>query len=187
MYSGGNYEVTQFEKVKLIFIVVIVVYSVLKVNYFLKVNSRMGLMSILLLGVFKAVVPFLGFFFFMVISFSIFGAVLGSNHNLANSYVGANLAFGYFFQTFENGIGNISSPTINFLADNRNHTKIDYFIVFLIYLFWAIAQVMLLIILLNFVIALISQYYEDVMNSQVMHIFEMKQNLNQEHNIIIQF
>jgi hypothetical protein len=107
----------------------------------------MGLMSILLFGVFKAVVPFLGFFFFMVISFSILGAVLGSNHNLASSYVGANLAFGYFFQTFENGIGNISQPTINFLADSRNHTMIDHFIVFLIYFFWGMSQVMLLIIL----------------------------------------
>jgi len=144
-------------------------------------------MSVLLLGVFKAVVPFLGFFFFMVTSFSVFGAVLGSNHNLANSYVGSNLAIGYFFQTFENGIGNISSPTINFLADSRNHTKIDYFIVALIYFFWLMAQVMLLIILLNFVIALISQYYEDVMNSRVMWIYIMKQNLNQEYNIIIEF
>ena len=76
---------------------------------------------------------------------------------------------GYFFQTFENGIGNISSPTINFLEDKKyDKTCIDHTIVFFIYFFWFVSQILLLVILLNFVIALVSQYYESVMNSKVM-------------------
>ena len=36
-------------------------------------------------------------------------------------------------------------------------------------------------------IALISQYYEDVMNSKVMHTYIMKNDLNQEYNIFNEF
>ena len=46
-------------------------------------------------------------------------------------------------------------------------TSLDYVIVYSIYFLWFFSQIVLLIILLNFVIALISQYYEDVMNSKV--------------------
>jgi len=42
-------------------------------------------------------------------------------------------------------------------------------------------------VLLNFVIALISQHYEDVMNSQVMHIILMKQELNKEYDLYNRF
>ena len=85
------------------------------------------------------------------------------------------LAFGYFLSTFENGIGNISQPTIKFLKDKKIAEKtLAKVIVYMIQLFWFIAQNILLIVLLNFVIALISQYYEDVMNSKVMHQYIMK-------------
>ena len=36
-------------------------------------------------------------------------------------------------------------------------------------------------------IALISQYYEDVMNSKVQHTYEMKQELNHEYKTFVQF
>jgi len=88
-------------------------------------------MTALLLGVFEAVVPFLGIFFFFVIFFTLMSAVLGNNRDLAESYVGAPLPVGYFFQTFENGIGNLSAPTINFLENKKNaKTPLDHFIVF---------------------------------------------------------
>jgi ABC-type bacteriocin/lantibiotic exporter with double-glycine peptidase domain len=57
----------------------------------------------------------------------------------------------------------------------------------LIYFLWFLAQIILLIVLLNFVIALISQYYENVMNSKVMHVYEMKQSLNQAYHEIHEF
>ena len=36
-------------------------------------------------------------------------------------------------------------------------------------------------------IALISQYYEDVMNSKVMHTYAMRQELNHEYDLYCQF
>lgn len=122
-------------------------------------------MSILLMGVFKAVLPFLLFFFLNIGFFAAISCLLGSNYDLATGYSGTSTIIGYFFQAFENGIGNISAPTINFLSGPTNNTVLDKIITCMIYSFWMGAQIILLIILLNFVIALISQYYEDVMNS----------------------
>ena len=59
---------------------IILTYILLKTNSLLKVNSRMGLMSTLLMGVFKAVVPFLGFFFMNIAFFAAISANLGDNH-----------------------------------------------------------------------------------------------------------
>lgn len=42
-------------------------------------------------------------------------------------------------------------------------------------------------VLLNFVIALISQYYEDVMNSAEMHNYVMRQELNHEYYVFNEF
>ena len=42
-------------------------------------------------------------------------------------------------------------------------------------------------VLLNFVIALISQYYEDVMNSAEMHTYCMRQQLNHEYYVYHEF
>ena len=153
---------------------IILVYILLKINAFLKINAKLGLMSILLMGVFKNVVPFLVFFFLNVAFFAMISANLGSNYDLASGYSGTPIVLGYFFQTFENGLGNISAPTIAYLSGARNNTFLDKIITCMIYSSWSLAQIVLLIILLNFVIALISQYYEDVMNSAIMHKTKMR-------------
>jgi len=48
-------------------------------------------------------------------------------------------------------------------------------------------QIVLLVILLNFVIALISQFYEDVMNRRVMHTYIMYHELNREYYVFNEF
>jgi len=72
---------------------------------------------------------------------------------------------GHFLYTFENGIGNINNPTFSFAAGLSKMNGLDYTLIGLVYILWFVAQIILLVILLNFVIALISQYYEDVMSS----------------------
>jgi hypothetical protein len=58
---------------------------------------------------------------------------------------------------------------------------------YFIYIWWFLAQIFLLVILLNFVIALIGQFYEDVMNRRVMHTYMMKHNMNDQHYIYEEF
>jgi len=49
------------------------------------------------------------------------------------------IALGYFFQSFENGIGNISTPTINFLSGKKEKTSLDTIIIWMIYISWFMA------------------------------------------------
>ena len=71
--------------------------------------------------------------------FAAMSAILGDNHSLAKGYVSTPLAIGYIFQTFENGIGNINAPTINFVNDKKRDSALDYTIIGAIYTFWMTA------------------------------------------------
>ena len=79
------------------------------------------------------------------------------------------MVMGYLIQSFENGIGNISPPTLEYwIPKNGADPQFSaQFIIFEIYVFWLANQFILLIVLLNFVIAVISEVYTDVTENQV--------------------
>lgn len=72
---------------------------------------------------------------------------------------------------WENSIGNINPPT--FVKGGEKN-------IFLIYLVWYVNQFYVLIILLNFLIAVISQSYENVMNRAVEFQYLNKSSLSRE-------
>ena len=158
-----------------------------KLTWFQKQFESLGLMFILIMGVLGAIIPFLMIYLFWVAFFAIMAGILGANGSLADGYPGLPKWVGFFLNTFENSLGNINSPTIGFIKSKTNHTFLDYLCVYLIYIFWWGAQILLLVILLNFVIALISQYYEDVMNSAIMHTYVMRQDMNHEYYVMNEF
>jgi hypothetical protein len=71
------------------------------------------------------------------------------------------VVFGY-------GIGNIVHPSVNHWMKNDNKPA-STFIIYMIYTIWFANQLILLIVLLNFVIALISQVYENVMDDKTFY------------------
>ena len=87
---------TSHEELLVLLNAAIFFYIASKITYYFKINDDMGLMSTLLVGVFKGVIPFLVIFFAFVIYFAVFSAILGGNQNLAESYEGMPLAVGYF-------------------------------------------------------------------------------------------
>ena len=127
------------------------------------------------MGVMVASIPFMVIYLFWVLFFAIMAQILGANASLAEGFEGIGQFMGHFFVTFENSLGNINSPTIDFMTKpNQSLRFLSKLQLYFIYFFWWMAQVLLLVIMLNFVIALISQYYEDVMNSKVMHNYMMR-------------
>ena len=99
--------------------------------------------------------------------------VLKSNKNDVDGYEGTSQAIGYFFLAFENGVGNISPPSVEEWYKNKDHegwyqsdpqTTTESILVGLVYTSWIFNQFILLIVLLNFVIALVSGVYEQVMD-----------------------
>lgn len=151
----------------------------LKISWYLKINSDLGLMTELIIGVLGAVSPFLVIYLLWVSIFAIIAYTLGANQSLAEGYTGLPSGIGYFLTAFENSMGNTSTPTFDFLKGTNKPYKFSQNLrLYLIYFFWFLAQIGLAVILLNFVIALISQYYEDVMNRRVMHTYTMKNEMN---------
>ena len=75
----------------------------------------------------------------------------------------------FFFISFGNSIGNIVNPSFT-AAVIAN--KYGYVNVFLVYSIWFLSILLQLIIILNFVIALVSQVYENIMNAKVENIYK---------------
>jgi hypothetical protein len=95
--------------------------------------------------------------------------ILKSNKTDVEGYDGIPTLLGYFLLAFENGIGNIQNPTVDVWISEFDQTFSASIIIFLIYFFWFLNQFVSLIVLLNFVIALISQVFEQVMDSRMMY------------------
>ena len=56
-----------------------------------------------------------------------------------------------------------------------------------VYSYWIMNQFIMLIVLLNFVIALISSVYENVMDAKMIYEYKQKQELNAETNRFFKF
>ena len=77
---------------------------------------------------------------------------------------------------FENGIGNIANATVDHWVDKDGKPRgfTEALIVYGIYIVWGLNQFILLIVLLNFVIALISEVYERVMDQRMIYEYQQK-------------
>jgi len=84
-----------------------------------------------------------------------------------------NKFFGLFFISFCNSVGDFRPPSYNVETTNQT-TKV------LIYLMFLFNVLLNCIILLNFVIALISNVYQEVVDSQLMLKYIQRTELNNE-------
>jgi len=82
-------------------------------------------MQQLLIGVTKAFLPFIVIYLFWVVFFAIISINLGNNESLAKSYTGTGDVIGYFMVTFENSLGNISAPSMDFVHAEISDKFID--------------------------------------------------------------
>ena len=69
-------------------------------------------------------------------------------------YIDDNL--GYFIQTFRNSLGDLQVPGMEFWLDNHKDSVMSRIMIYLIWFMWIINKVLMLIVLLNFLIAIIS-------------------------------
>ena len=95
----------------------------------------------------------------------------------------ANKSFGgMLMYVWENSIGNINDPPEeSFHLDNIKTEKLRYpSEMYLIWFVWYMNQFIIVIILLNFLIAVISQSYENVMNSKSIMKYQDMASLNKE-------
>lgn len=140
--------------------VIMIIQIMLKIQFFLRVSKKFGLLVTLIQTCFRDVAHFVTYLFIWMITMSLLYKVLGfSTATTGYEQIADGTFTNFFLQVFENSIGNISPPT--FVEKHPSNLR-----VFGVYTTWFTNQFVVLIILLNFLIAVISQSYENVMNSQ---------------------
>jgi hypothetical protein len=162
---------------------VILIFSSLKLLNFLRVFEDFGQFVELLGQVMKDVSVFTMFFFYWVGLNSFMFDIMGVDYS-NDDYDHVGRSFYYFLQTFRNALGDIEVPVYTSFwcqhAAGPDPNPQAVFMIYFIWVMWVGMQVFLSIILLNFLIAIISQSYEEVMNQSVISKLKQKCELNEE-------
>lgn len=138
----------------------------------MRVNHKMGMLVTLVTTCLQDVTYFCIYLGVWLIAMTISYKVLGFT---ATGYEQLNDGsfFNFFLQVWENSIGNINPPSFK---DQHPSTLR----VCTVYAMWFLTQFIVLIILLNFLIAVISQSYENVMNSSIILTYNNRCDFNKE-------
>lgn len=159
------------ESIILNFTICILIIS--KLMILIRINQTFSQLAELVIVCIRDVIPFLIFLFTWILIFCVLYKVLGAMHGVDEQFPEIHPVFGFFLYTFENSIGNINNPTfkwwIDIIDDPKYNTTYTFgyllakTLIYLIYLVWFLNQYFIYILLLNFLIAVISQSYADVM------------------------
>jgi hypothetical protein len=160
---------------------------VVKFMHFNKIYSELGRLSELLFQSFTKVGSFMFIFLLWTILFAMEYFILQSNLDDAAGYSGTSQSMGYFIVAFQNGIGGIVPPTVDAWNPKDDQIFSEKVLIFLVYFFWLFQQYVVLIVLLNFLVAMISSVYEEVMDAKLQYEFKQKSDLNGEADRFFKF
>ena len=119
--------------------------------------------------------------------------ILGSLNNAASNYKNISPLFGYFFYNFNNAVTNANNPTFTIWETLQKYYKgqpwhygkvLSKIMIYFIYFTWFINQILIQIILLNFLISVISNSYQAIIDSEIIITYTFKAGLNREYLII---
>lgn len=166
----------------------------LKLFKYFKIDADFGLLVQLVSSACRDVVNFTTFMFIWIIVLSLLYRILGSNNsNQASNYPQLDNVTATFITTFEYSIGNINPPTYGLWATKMHaneHDQINVIVcqisIYLIWLLWFGNQFLILIILLNFLIAVLGKSQSDVMDGALMFKYQQRCELNREYAIFKQ-
>lgn len=154
--------------------------------YFLRAQEKFSLLVKLVVQCLYDVIPFTIFLISWVTFFGMVYRILGmdiepDDYDLLPSY------FIYFIQTFRNSVGDIGAPSYSYWSSAISQYPLTAGgFIFSIWMAWLLNQFLVLIILLNFLIAIISQSYEEVMSRSMQFQYTYKCILNREIFLLIE-
>ena len=163
--------------------VILLVSMISKTLNLARVNSSIGPLTQLITQSAKKSIPFLGLYYVFTMFFELLYKILGvykDQMKKEGDFENISDLWGYLFISFGNGVGDFRAPTYD--AESSSDLTVG-----MIYTSYMIQMVLMNTICLNFVIAVISQEYESVMNQQVMHIYTQKHELNNDASRITSF
>lgn len=126
----------------------------------------------------KDVAMFSMFLLGWILNFGLMFSVLGVEVN-HKDYENLQFALIMCIQTYRNSIGDISPPIYTFWKNRyEQDPTITFVMIQFIWVVWIFQQFLVFIILLNFLIAIVSNSYEDVMKQQVVNKYKHRAELN---------
>ncbi|CDW74969.1 UNKNOWN [Stylonychia lemnae] len=138
----------------------------MKLFFFLRIYDGFSFLVQMMAGVFKDLKYFLLFFIIFILQFGMIFLVLFKAQQI-DEYNGVN-KLAYFLMAFR-----ISSG--DFQLDDY-HSQTDGLVIFT-WIIWLIAVLTLNVVFMNFIIAVISESYERVMQKLVAESFRVKANM----------
>ena len=145
----------------------------MKMHYFLRAYTKSGLLVNLLTTCVKDIGPFTAYLFLWILAICLLNTILGVESNANRVGLGQGTHSAMFFYVWENSIGNIQDPTMP-------PTQKSELVLGTIWFVWWVNQFIIVIIMLNFLISVISQSYENVMNSHKIKRYQDIAALNKE-------
>ena len=138
--------------------VFLVMLAMLKSFIYLRVVDQFSQLVQLIIRCVEDVFLFCVVFLFINLVFAILYQIVGMQiHDQHLDYPLVHNYVAFFLFTFRNSLGDTQLPKISYWSENHNHSQSGHLVmIYLIWLFWLLNQIMMLIILLNFLIANIS-------------------------------
>ena len=117
-----------------------------------------------------------------IVMFTIFFQILGLEIFLDN-YVGMKLEPAYLLYTYRNTIGDVSPPIYTYWlaqSEKEGDFYVSWLMISIIWFFWFLNQWVVLIIVMNILIAIISQCYDEFMGIKMNYLFDYQSQMNLE-------
>lgn len=186
--ADNNYQYQS--SLKLTFILMntlLVVFMIVKAMFFATVNSNFGILVELISKVIRDMGSFTLLFLLAILMFDLLFYISGTAIN-SEEYKNVNIFFYYFIQIFRNALGNIGGIKDDFWMQFEDklvstsstgkktllrdaNPSIAYFVQGYNWLLWVLNIFFLLVMMLNFLIAVISQSYDNVMTKSMFFVY----------------
>lgn len=170
----------------------ILILGFFKVLFYLRIYDDFGFLVSMIYKTMQQLIPFLVFFFLWVFFFSMCFIILQTEID-DRFYPAVNRDISLFLHTYRNSIGDIFEPQYTRLLETEDNlftptqrTQNTVLIV-IIWFTWLGNQFLNLIILLNFLIAVISQVYDQVVAQQKLVMYKDKADMNREYYMLLKF
>lgn len=167
-----------------VFNTILLLLQVLKLLYFMRVSEKLAKIVKLSSQVFYDVSAFTVFLIFWVLVFLFLFIIAGFTFDTGD-YDYTLREVSMLLQIYRNSFGDISTPQYDMWTENEHLSHVGK----CLYVLWAwvlfsIHEFFILIVLLNFLIAIVSQSYDSIMDNEQMETTMSKIYLNNEAAII---
>lgn len=167
---------------------ILLVASILsKIKFFLRLSDYMGQLVQLIDKCSYETWTISNFLTFFCMFFSLIFIYLGDSGD-DKDYEGINVFLAMNLNVLRNAIGDIIVPTYTYWIEKHDEApRTSHAAIMVLWLIWDIQIFIMLIMLLNFLIAIVSQTYEDVMDKHDQISYLFRAELNRECRVILNF